>query len=86
MLRQINFFKVSQQLTGIFKVSDTWTNSWNNMVEEKAVVEKQISKKTFAKDYHACSVEGVLWVSDWTARPYFQVAGPTEKTESSSKL
>ena len=53
MLVQITLFKVSRvpkQWTGIFKVSNTWTNLWNSMVEEKAGVEKQNSKKGFLKE------------------------------------
>ena len=63
MLGQITFFRVSRvpkQRTGIFKVSNTSTNLCNNMVEEKALVEKQNSKKGFEKNEHACIVEGVL--------------------------
>ena len=48
MLGQITFFKVSRvrkQWTGIFKVSNTCKNLCNNMVEKKAGVEKQNSKK-----------------------------------------
>ena len=59
------------------------------MVEEKAGVEKQNSQKGFEKNQkieHACSVEGVLWVSDSAARPYLKVASPTQKIQSSSKL
>ena len=59
-IRQITFFRVSrvpQQWTGIFKVSNTCTNLCNNMVEEKAGVEKQNSKKGFEKNEHACIVE-----------------------------
>ena len=47
------------------------------MVKEKAgvqspsvwvsCVEMQNSKKEFEMNEHACSMEGVLWVSDWTA-------------------
>ena len=47
--------------------------------KKKARVEKQNSKKGFERNEHACYVEGVLWVSDWTARPYLKVAGPTRK-------
>ena len=59
------------------------------MVEEKAEVDKQNSKKKIKKNEHACIVEGVSWVSDSTARPYLKVAGPsrpTRKFQSSSKL
>ena len=51
---------------------------------KKKGVEKQNSKKGFEKPEHACSMEGVLWVSDWTARPY--LACPTRKIQRSSKL
>ena len=64
MLRQIVFFseylrfqKQIRQLTGIFQVSNAWTKLWKNMVEEKAVVKKQNSKRGFEKKEHACSVE-----------------------------
>ena len=52
--------RVPKQWTGIFKVSNTCQNLCNNMVEEKAGVEKQNSKKGFEKNEHACIVEGVL--------------------------
>ena len=42
------------------------------MVEEKAGVEKQNSKKGFEKNEHAYIVEGVSWVSDSTASPYLR--------------
>ena len=74
---QITFLRVSR-----FKVSKTWTNSCDNMVEEKAGVEKQNSKKGIEKNEHACSVEGNLLVSDSTARPYLMVVGPTRKIQS----
>ena len=88
-IRQITFFRVSwvpKQRTGIFKVSNTCTNLYNNMVEEKAGVEKQNSEKGFEKNEHACSVEGVFVVSDPTARLYLKLAGPTQKIQSLSKL
>ena len=71
-IRQITFFRVSRvpkQWTGIFKVSNTCMNLCNNMVEEKAGVEKQNSKKGFKKNEHAYIVEGVSWVSNSTAGP-----------------
>ena len=37
----------------------------NNMVEEKAGVEKQHSKKGLEKNEHACIVDRVSWVSDF---------------------
>ena len=52
--------RVPKHWTGIFQVSNTCTNLWNNMVEENAGVEKQNSKKGFEKNEHACIVEGVL--------------------------
>ena len=58
----------------------------NNMVEETAGVEKQNSWKGFKMSEHACSMEGVFWVSDSTASPYLKVAGPTRKIQSLSKL
>ena len=44
----------------------------NNMVEEKAGVKKQNSKKGFEKNELAYIVKGVSWVSDSTARPYLR--------------
>ena len=55
------------------------------MLEEKAGAEKQNSKNGFEKNEHACSVEGVLWVMDCTARPYLKVPGQTWKIQSLSK-
>ena len=58
-IRQITLFRVSpvpKQRTGIVKVSNTCMNLCNNMVEEKARVEKQNSKKGFEKNEHACIV------------------------------
>ena len=43
-------------------------------------------QEEFEKNEHACSVEGVLRVSDWSARPYLTVAGQTRKIQCSSKL
>ena len=88
-LGQITFFRVSRvpkQWTGIFKVSNTCTNLCNNMVEEKAGVEKQNSKKGFEKNEHACIVEGVLGFRIFLPVLYLKVAGPTRKIQSSSKL
>ena len=67
MIGQITFLRVSRvpkQWTGIFKVSNTCTNLCNNMVEEKAGVKKENSKKGFEKNEHACIVEGILgfWI------------------------
>ena len=81
---KLQVFRVSwvlKQWTGIFKVSTTWTNLCNNMVEEKAGVEKQNSKKGFEKNEHACSVEGVFVVSDLSARPCLRLACPTRKVQ-----
>ena len=50
MLRQITFLRVSlvpKRCSGIFNVSNAWTNMWNKMMEEKAGVERQNSKKEF---------------------------------------
>ena len=55
------------------------------MVEEKAGVEKQNSKKGYQKNELDWSVEGVLWDLDWSACQYLKVAGPTWKIQSSSK-
>ena len=66
MLRQITFFKVSlvsKRCSGFFNVSNAWINLWNRMMEEKAGVERQNSKKGFEKNEHACSVQGVFVVS-----------------------
>ena len=81
-IRQITFFRVSRvtkQWTGIFKVSDTCMNLCNNMVEEKAGLEKQNSKKRFEKNKHACIVEGVLGFLIFLPVWYLKVAGPTRK-------
>ena len=56
------------------------------MMEEEAGVEKQNFKKGFEKNGHACSVEGIFLVSDYTARPYLNVAGQTQTIQGSSKL
>ena len=42
--------------------------------------------KGFEKNEHACSVEGVLVVSDPSVRQYLKVAGPTRKIQSLFKL
>ena len=85
----IPFFKVSQvpkQCTGIFTVSNAWTNLWNKKMEGKARVEKQNSVKGFDKNEHTCSVEGVFVVLDWTAHPYFKVACPLQPNSENSKI
>ena len=62
MLMQIIFSEIqSISCSKAINVSKTWTNTWNKMVEEKAGVERQNSKKGFEKNEHACSVERVLW-------------------------
>ena len=48
--------------------------------------EFHLVKEGFEKIEHACSVEGILWVSDSTALTYFKVACPTRKILSTSKL
>ena len=53
-------FRVPKQRTGIFKVSNTCMNLWDNMKEEKVGVEKQNFEKGFEKNEHACIVERVL--------------------------
>ena len=58
----------------------------NNIVEEKAEVEKQNSKKGFEKNETACSVEGVLWVLDSTACPYLKVAGRARPDSENSNF
>ena len=55
-------------------------------MEERALVEKQNSKKGFEKNEHACCVEGAFEVLDCTARPYLKVAGLTCKIQSLSKV
>ena len=56
------------------------------MVEEKAGVEMQNSKKRFEKNEHACIVEGVLGFRIFLPVWYLKVAGPTRKIQSLSKL
>ena len=56
------------------------------MVEEKAGVKKQNSKKGFEKNEHACIVEGVLGFRIFLPVLYLKVAGQTRKIQSSSKL
>ena len=68
-----HLFKVSRvpkQCSGIFEVSNAWINLWNNMMEEKAGVKKQNSKKGFEKNDHSCSMEGILLVLNPTASQY----------------
>ena len=87
-IRQITFRVswVPKQWTGIFKMSNTCTISFNNMVEEKAGVKMQNSKKEFEKNEHAYIVEGVLEFRIFLPVRYLKVAGPTRKIQSSSKL
>ena len=59
---------------------------WNKMMEEKAVAERQNSKKGFENNEQACSMEAVFVVSDPSARHYLKVAGPTRKIQSLFKL
>ena len=64
-ISQITFFRVSRdpkRCSGIFNVLKAWTNMWNKMMEEKAGVERQNSKKGFEKNEHACNAEGVFVV------------------------
>ena len=53
MLRQIIFFRVSlvpKRCSGIFNVSNAWTNMWNKMMEGKKMgVERHSSKKGFKR-------------------------------------
>ena len=91
MLRQVTFFRVfwvSKQCSRNFNVSNAWTNTRHKMMEEKTGVERQSSKKGFERMSMpaACSVEGVLVVSDLSARQYLNVAGQTWKIQSLSKL
>ena len=88
MFRQITFFKASQvskQWAGIFKVSNVF---WNNKMEEKAGVKKQIFKKGLGleENEHTCSVEGIFLVSDSTAPPYWKLVCPIRTNQSLSKL
>ena len=65
MLDKSYFSRVSlvqKQCSGIFNVSNAWTNTWNKMMEEKGGVDRQNSKKGFEKNEHACRVEGVFIV------------------------
>ena len=97
MHRQITLFRMSplsKQCTAIFKVSIAWTKLWDKMMQEKAVIKKQKSKKGFEKNEHVCSMDSVTaWrefflvtVSDSTARPLLRLAGLTRTNQSSSKL
>ena len=88
MFRQITFFKASQvskKWAGIFKVSNVF---WNNKMEEKAGVKKQIFKKGLGleENEHTCSVEGIFLVSDSTAPPYWKLVCPIRTNQSLSKL
>ena len=56
------------------------------MVEEKAGVKRQNSKKGFEKNKHACSMEGVFVALEWSAGLYLKVARLTLRIQSSSKL
>ena len=56
------------------------------MVEEKAGVEKQNSKKGFEKNEHACIMEGVLGFWIYLPVKYLKVACQTRKIQSASKL
>ena len=56
------------------------------MMEEKAGVKKQNSKKGFEKNDHSCSMEGILLVLNPTASQYWQLVGPTWTNQSLSKL
>ena len=67
-------------------MSSICTKLCNNMVEEKAGVEKLNSKKGFKKNENACLVEGVLGFQIFLPVLYLKVAGQTRKIQSSSKL
>ena len=67
-------------------MSNALTNMRNKMMEEKAGVERQNSKKGFEKNGHVCSVEGVFMVLDPSASQYLKLAGQTQKNQSLSKL
>ena len=48
MLRQITFFRVSRvpkKCSGIFNVSNAWTNMCNKTIEEKAGLRGSIARK-----------------------------------------
>ena len=47
------------------------------MMEKKAGVRRQNSKKVFKKNEHACIMEGTFLVWDSTALQYLKVACPT---------
>ena len=61
-IRQITFrvSRVPKQWTGSCKVSNTWTNLCNNMVEEKAKSRSRIPRKDSKKNEHACITEAVF--------------------------
>ena len=63
-------------------MTNVLANMWNKMMEEKAGVERQNSNKGFEKKEHACRVEGVFLVLEWTASPHLKVAGLTLKFQS----
>ena len=84
MLKQITFFRVSRvpkRCSGIFKVSNAWTSTWNKIMEENAGVERQNSKKGFEKNEHACSVEGVFVVLDLSASPDLKLQPDSENSK-----
>ena len=63
MLRQITFFRASwvpKRCSGIFNVSNAWTNKWNKMMEEKEGVKRQNCKKGFEKNELACNMQRFL--------------------------
>ena len=85
----ITFFRVSrvpERCTGIFKVSNAWTNMRNKMMEEKAWDRVQNSKKRFEKNEYACSSDGSFRTSDPTALPYWKLACPAWTNQSLSNL
>ena len=64
MLRQITFFRVSRvpkQCSGISNVLNAWINMWNKMIEEKAGVERQNSKKGFQRRSMPAAWREFLW-------------------------
>ena len=60
---------VPEQCTGIFKVSNVWTNMFDNMMKKKW---RSKRSRTSRKGY---SLEGVFVFLDSTASPYSKLEG-----------
>ena len=63
-------------------MSNTCTNLYNNMVEEKVGVEKQNSEEGFEKNEHACIVVGILGFRIFLPIWILKATGPTQKIQS----